>query len=331
MVIVVSDETVARFYLHRLTNALEEQKIRNRSVIIKSGDANKNLGAFSELMEALLEQKPDRKTLIIALGGGVVGDMAGFAASVLLRGVDFIQIPTTLLAQVDSSVGGKTGVNSKLGKNLVGSFHQPVLVIADVSTLSTLPRRELLAGYAEMLKYGLINDLSFFEWLEQYGTDLLAGNVELLSQAIARSCKAKADIVAADEQERNIRALLNFGHTFGHALEAETGYGDLLIHGEAVAIGMVMAFATSVKMGICPAADLDRVVVHYQKVGLLSSLSQVPYDWKVERIAEHFSRDKKNSDGKLTFILTRGIGKAFITQEVNKQNILEVLAKSGAV
>jgi len=330
-VMIVSDETVARFYLHRLTNALEEKSIRYRSVIIKSGDGHKNLASFCELIESLLEQKPDRKTTLIALGGGVVGDMTGFAASVLLRGVEFIQIPTTLLSQVDSSVGGKTGVNSAYGKNLIGSFHQPVLVLADVTTLSTLPKRELLAGYAETVKYGFINDAPFFEWLEEHGAALLAGNTELMTQAIVRSCKAKAYIVAADEKEDNIRALLNFGHTFGHALEAETGYSDKLNHGEAVAIGMVLAFATSVAMGLCPESDYQRVLAHYAVVGLPSSLKHVAQAWDIDQLVEHFSRDKKNSDGKLTFILTRGIGKAFITQEVNHQLVRSVLAQSAAV
>ena len=329
-VIVVSDENVLRFYLHRLTNALEAQKISYRCVMIKSGDGNKNLAAFNELMEALLELKPDRKTTLIALGGGVVGDITGFAASVLLRGVEFIQIPTTLLSQVDSSVGGKTGINSRYGKNLIGSFHQPILVLADVATLSTLPKREWLAGYAETVKYGFINSLPFFEWLEANGMALLNGDLALMTQAILHSCKAKADIVAADEKEQNIRALLNFGHTFGHAIEAETGYSDKVVHGEAVAIGMMMAFETSVAMGLCPEADLQRIRVHYNMVGLLSSLREVQAQWNVDALMEHFSRDKKNSDGKLTFILTRGIGKAFITQEVNKEIVRELLARSAA-
>jgi len=330
-VIIVSDASVARFYLHRLTNALEESKIRYRSVLVQSGDGNKNLAAFGELIEALLEHKPDRKTTLIALGGGVVGDITGFAASVLLRGVEFIQIPTTLLAQVDSSVGGKTGINSRYGKNLIGTFHQPILVLADVATLTTLPKREWLAGYAEVLKYGLINDAEFFGWIEKNGAALLGGDVGLMSEAIAKSCKAKAAIVAADEKEGNIRALLNFGHTFGHALEAETGYSDALIHGEAVAIGMMLAFKTSVKMGLCPEADLQRVAAHYKAVGLMPSFAQIKADWNVDRLMEHFSRDKKTRDGKLTFILTRGIGKAFITQDVDHGLIREMLAQEGAV
>ena len=327
-VIIVSDETVARFYLHRLTNALEEKQIRSRSVIVKAGEGTKSLESFGNLMETLLEQKPDRHTTLIALGGGVIGDLTGFAASVLLRGVNFIQIPTTLLSQVDSSVGGKTGINSRFGKNLIGSFHQPLLVLADVSTLSTLPKRELMAGYAEMVKYGFINDPDFFAWLEGHAAAMLSGDIALMSQAIARSCAAKAAIVGEDEKEQGVRALLNFGHTFGHALEAETGFGDTLLHGEAVAIGMVMAFATSVMMGICPQADFDRVLAHYQTVGLMESPLSIRTSWSISALMEHFTRDKKNKDGKLTFILTKGIGKAFVTQEVNRDLIRDALARS---
>ena len=355
-VIIISDETVARFYLHRLTGALEDKQIRCRSIIVKPGEGTKSLESFSNLMETLLEQKPDRQTTLIALGGGVIGDLTGFAASVLLRGVNFIQIPTTLLSQVDSSVGGKTGINSRFGKNLIGSFHQPILVLTDVATLSTLPKRELLAGYAEMVKYGFINDLEFFEWLEKNAAAMLdphpnplptrergqaergtspspsqgvgRGEGNLLTQAILKSCSAKAAIVAADEKENNIRALLNFGHTFAHAFEAETGYGDALLHGEAVAIGMVLAFKTSVMMGICPPADLDRVFAHYQATGLIASPLQIRKDWNIDKLMDHFTRDKKVKDGKLTFILAGGIGKAFVTQEVNAVLIRDVLAQA---
>ena len=324
--IIVTDETVARFYLHRLTSSLEDAAIRYRCAIVKSGEATKSLSAFGELMETLLEFKPERKTTLIALGGGVVGDITGFAASILLRGVDFIQIPTTLLSQVDSSVGGKTGINSQWGKNLIGSFHQPLAVLTDVSTLTTLPKRELLAGYAEMLKYGLIRDTAFFSWLEQNGRALLDGDAALRSQAIIHSCKAKAAIVGEDEKENGVRALLNFGHTFGHALEAETGYGDTLLHGEAVAIGMVLALRVSVAMGICPQADLTRTLAHYDACGLPSSPLQIRPEWDMDALMEHFTRDKKNKDGKLTFILARGIGDSFITQDADSALIRSVLA-----
>ena len=329
-VLIVCDETVARLYLHRLTNALEEVQICSRSIIVAPGEGSKNMAVFGELMESLLAEKPDRKTTLIALGGGVIGDLTGFAASVLLRGVDFIQIPTTLLSQVDSSVGGKTGINSRMGKNLIGSFHQPLLVLADVTTLATLPKREWLSGYAEILKYGLINDPAFFSWLEEYGPALLSGNTVLMSEAILRSCVAKAVIVAEDEKESGVRALLNLGHTFGHALEAETGYSEALLHGEAVAIGMILALRMSVMMGICPAADLERVLMHYRAIGLPTSPVDVRPNWDIEALCEHFTRDKKTEAGKLTFILLRGIGKAFITQEVNVGLLRDTLAQATA-
>jgi 3-dehydroquinate synthase len=327
-VIIVSDQHVARFYLHRLTNALEEKNIPSRTIIVKAGESTKSLGSFAQLMENLLELAPDRKTVLIALGGGVVGDLTGFAASVLLRGVHFIQIPTTLLSQVDSSVGGKTGVNSRHGKNLIGSFHQPLLVLADVATLTTLPKRELLAGYAETVKYGFINDPDFFGWLENNGPKLIEGDAGLREQAIVKSCQAKATIVAADEKENDVRALLNFGHTFGHALEAETGFSSKLLHGEAVAIGMVLAFRLSVAMKLCPENDLKRVLAHYQATGLPASPRTVRSKWNIDKLMAHFAHDKKVKDGKLTFILARGIGKAFVTQEVNPRVLRDTLAQA---
>jgi len=327
-VIIISDANVAKLYLHRLTGALEEAKIRCRCLIVPAGESTKSLSSYAELMENLLEQKPDRRTTLIALGGGVIGDLTGFAASTLLRGVDFIQIPTTLLSQVDSSVGGKTGINSRFGKNLIGNFHQPILVLSDVSTLATLPRRELLSGYGEVVKYGLINDLDFFVWLEKNAPAMLAGNATLQTQAIVKSCAAKAAIVAADEKEQNVRALLNLGHTFAHAFEAETGYGSELLHGEAVAIGMVLAFATSVKLGICPQADLDRVKAHLQAVGLYTSPLEVRKNWNINALMEHFTRDKKAVGGTLTFVLARGIGKAFIANDVDAGVVREVLVET---
>ncbi|MDE3015633.1 MAG: 3-dehydroquinate synthase [Pseudomonadota bacterium] len=320
-VIIISDETVAKLYLHRLTSALEEKNIGCRPVIVAPGERTKSLEAFSGLMETLLEQKPDREATLIALGGGVVGDLAGFAASVLLRGVDFIQMPTTLLSQVDSSVGGKTGINSRFGKNLIGSFHQPILVLSDVSALATLPKREWLAGYAEMLKYGLISDAGFFAWLEKNAGAMLAGDAKLLTYAIVRSCAAKAAIIAEDEREGGVRALLNFGHTFAHAFEAETGYSDTLLHGEAVAIGIILAFRLSVALGLCPEADLKRILSHYEATRLPASPLSIRPKWNIDALMEHFTRDKKTKDGKFTFILTRGIGKAFIAENIEKDFI----------
>jgi 3-dehydroquinate synthase len=326
--IIVTDRTVAKLYLHRLCNALEEAGIRFRSIILEPGESTKSLEEFARLMEALLEQKPDRRTTLIALGGGVIGDITGFAASVLLRGVNFIQIPTTLLAQVDSSVGGKTGINSRFGKNLIGSFHQPRLVLADVSLLSTLPRRELMAGYAEILKYGLIRDAGFFEWLESQAPNMLAGDNAALIHAVVSSCQAKATIVAADERESGIRALLNFGHTFGHALEAETGFSDALLHGEAVAVGMALALDASVRLGYCSAAQHRRVMQHYKQMGLAPSLHSIRDHWDIDALLAHMAHDKKNSGGALTFVLSRGIGEAFVEHGVAPGLIREVLAQS---
>lgn len=327
-VIIVSDENVAKFHLHRLSGALEEKHIRQRSIVIPPGERTKSYGEFGTLMETILELKPDRHTTLIALGGGVVGDITGFAASVLLRGVDFIQIPTTLLAQVDSSVGGKTGINSRFGKNLIGTFYQPKLVLADVSTLCTLPKRELLCGYAETLKYALIGDEKFFGWLEKNGKALLGGNAKATAHAVVESCKTKAAIVAADEKESGKRALLNFGHTFAHALEAETGYSDMLLHGEAVAIGMILALKLSVAMGVCDQAALDKTLAHYKEVGLSASPLNIRPQWDVDRLMAHFAHDKKTKDGALTFILTHGIGRAFIATAVDTTLVRQVLVEA---
>jgi len=290
---------------------------------VPSGERSKEFDIFSQLMNGLLDQRPDRKTTLVALGGGVVGDLVGFAASVLLRGVDFIQLPTTLLAQVDSSVGGKTGINTRHGKNLVGAFYQPRLVLADTDVLDTLPRRELLAGYAEVVKYGLIDDPAFFDWCEQNAADLLNGNAAKRIHAIEQSCRAKARIVAADERETtDLRALLNLGHTFGHALEAETGFGPDLLHGEAVGTGMALAFDLSARLGLCPAQDAERVRAHLGAVGLPVRLRSIGGDnrrqWNAGKLIEHMRGDKKAQAGKLTFILARGIGKAFVTRDVDE-------------
>lgn len=326
--IVVTDETVARHYLERLTASLEASGIRCRSIVLQPGESTKRLSVFGALLETILAEQPDRKTTLIALGGGVIGDITGFAASVLLRGVHFIQIPTTLLAQVDSSVGGKTGINSSRGKNLIGSFHQPLQVLIDVATLATLPAREKRAGYAEIVKYGLINDAKFFAWLEKNGAAILAGNAAATKEAILRSCKAKAAIVGRDEKESGERALLNLGHTFGHALEAECGYSDELLHGEAVAIGMVLAFACSVKKGLCKPQDRDRVLAHFREIGLPTSPTAIHTSWDVDALLSHMGQDKKAEKGGLTFILTHGIGKAFIAKNVEKSLIRQVLVEA---
>jgi len=322
-VTIVSDETVAPLYGERLAASFKNAGIATTQVTVPAGESSKEFASFGRLMNELLDRRPDRKSTLVALGGGVVGDLTGFAASVLLRGVDFIQVPTTLLAQVDSSVGGKTGINTRHGKNLVGTFYQPRLVLADTGVLDTLPRRELLAGYAEVAKYGLIDDPAFFAWCEKNGAAVLAGDAAARTYAIEQSCLSKARIVAADERETtDLRALLNLGHTFGHALEAETGFGSDLLHGEAVGTGMSMAFDLSARLGICPAADAARVRAHLSAVGLPMRLRSIGGDnrrvWDADRLIGHMRGDKKAEGGKLAFVLARGIGGAFVSREVDE-------------
>jgi 3-dehydroquinate synthase len=329
-VIVVSDDTVAPLYGARVAASFKNAGMAASQVTVPAGEGSKEFAAFGRLVNALLDQRPDRKTVLVALGGGVVGDLTGFAAATLLRGVDFIQLPTTLLAQVDSSVGGKTGINTGHGKNLVGAFYQPRLVLADTGVLDTLPRRELLAGYAETAKYGLIDDPALWSWCEQNGAAVLAGDAGRRSYAIEQSCRAKARIVAADERETtDLRALLNLGHTFGHALEAETGFGPELLHGEAVATGMALAFDLSARLGLCPAEDAARVRRHLASVGLPVRLRGIGGDnrrqWDAGRLIEHMHGDKKAEAGKLTFILARGIGQAFVSRDVKEADLRGLL------
>ncbi|MFO1153390.1 MAG: 3-dehydroquinate synthase [Rhodospirillales bacterium] len=324
-VAIVTDANVAPLYLHRLEAALADAGVEQASIVLPAGEPTKSFHVLEDLVERLLALRIERRTVLVALGGGVIGDLAGFAAGILLRGLDFVQIPTTLLAQVDSAVGGKTGINSRHGKNLVGLFHQPRLVIVDVGTLASLGARQLRAGYAEVVKYGAIGDAPFFAWLEANGPALLAGDATARTEAVRVSCRAKAAIVAADEREGGIRALLNLGHTFGHALEAETGFGDKLLHGEAVALGMVLAFDLSVRLGHCDAAAAARVREHLAASGLptdLSFLAGTP----VQRLIEHMQSDKKVLDGRLTFILARRIGDAFIDRSVPEAAVRSVLA-----
>lgn len=328
--IIVTDQHVAPFHLHALSGSLARRQIRYHPVVLPPGESTKSFPAFAQLMNTLLDQRPDRGTMLIALGGGVIGDVTGFAASIMLRGVDFIQIPTTLLAQIDSSVGGKTGINARQGKNLIGSFYQPRLVLADVTTLVTLPRRELLSGYAEMIKYGLINDPGFFAWLEEHGAALLAGNTDLRIHAIRRCCTAKADIVAKDEREQAQRALLNLGHTFGHALEAETGFSDTLLHGEAVAIGLSLAFRLSARLGFCAESDAKRTHALLEAAGLPTSPRDVRPKWDIDRLMQHMHQDKKARDGKLIFVLARGIGQAFVAHDVAEADVRALLAEACA-
>ena len=326
-VIIVSDENVAPLYMDRLTTSLGEAGVEQDSVVVPAGEKTKEFERLRTLTNAILDARVERQTTIVALGGGVIGDLAGFAASITLRGLPVIQVPTSLLAQVDSSVGGKTGINTRHGKNLVGSFHQPSLVIADVETLTTLPRRELLAGYAETVKYGLIDDPEFFEWLEARGTRFLDGDVAVQTEAVARCCAAKAAVVAEDERETGRRTLLNLGHTFAHALELQTGYGGALLHGEAVAIGMIMAFDLSVRLGICPPEDLARMRRHLKDAGLPTDLSGVADpSWSADGLMSHMLSDKKVRGKRPTFVLARGIGRAFTTQDVEGEQVRGLMA-----
>ncbi len=324
--IIVTDATVAGLHLKPLLASLDAAGIAHHEIVLPPGEGTKDFAHYAKLSEEILSLGIERGTLLVALGGGVVGDLTGLTAATLLRGIDFVQIPTTLLAQVDSSVGGKTGINTPQGKNLVGAFHQPVLVLADIDALETLPRREFLAGYAEVVKYGIIRDPAFFAWLEGQGASLVRGDRAARLQAVVESCQAKATVVAADERETGDRALLNFGHTFGHALESEVGYSDELLHGEAVAIGSILAFDMSVRLGFCPAETAARVRRHFEAVGLPTRVATSQgRKFTTEALIAHMQKDKKVKDGKLTFILTRGIGQAFITRDVGVGDLRAVL------
>ncbi|MEX6726013.1 3-dehydroquinate synthase [Parapedomonas caeni] len=329
--VIVTDKTIADLYLDRVIRTLAEAGITAEPIVLPSGEGTKSFAVLEQVVERLLELGIERKDAVIALGGGVIGDLVGFATAILRRGCAFIQVPTTLLSQVDSSVGGKTGINSRHGKNLVGAFHQPKLVVIDTDLLDTLHRRELLAGYAEVVKYGLINDADFFAWLEAHGEALLKGDAAGRTHAIAVSCQAKATVVEQDEFEtRGLRALLNLGHTFGHALEAELGYSHRLLHGEGVAIGMVLAFELSVAMGLCPAADLARVRDHLRAVGLPTSPADIGLTASGATLVAHMRQDKKMDAGRLAFILTHGIGKAFVTKDVDLGQVEALLDRHAA-
>lgn len=331
-VFVVTDETVAKLHLEALERALGDAGIACEALVLPAGEEAKDIAHLERLLDHLLTHRIERRDAVVALGGGVIGDLAGFAAAVVLRGVDFIQVPTTLLAQVDSSVGGKTGINSAHGKNLIGAFHQPRLVLADTQVLDSLPRRELLAGYAEVVKYGCIDDAEFFAWLETHGPDVVEGDPAARRHAVITACRRKAAVVARDEtEESGARALLNLGHTFAHALEAECGYAGALLHGEAVAIGMVMAADLSVELGLCPAEDATRVRNHLAAVGLPTGLEHVPgRAWSPARLLDHMSRDKKVRDGRIAFVLLRGIGAAFVSHDVPPEAVEALLTNAVA-
>ena len=329
---VVIDQNVSALYLAPLKASLEAQNLFLGDAVVAAGETSKSFPVLAKVCETLLKLGVERGDCVIALGGGVVGDLAGFAASILRRGVRLVQIPTTLLAQVDSSVGGKTGIDTPQGKNLIGTFHQPSLVLADIATLTTLPAREFRAGYAEVMKYGLLGDAAFFGWLEQHWRQVFSGQGEERLKAIETSIRAKAAIVEADEREESgTRALLNLGHTFGHALEAFAGYSDRLLHGEAIAIGMRLAFSYSVEQGLCPAEDADRVQRHLADVGLPAKISDMqgksPTTGQILRL---MAQDKKVKGGKLALVLTHGIGKAFVERDVPLDRLTDFLERECA-
>ena len=327
-VTILTDETVAALHLAPLQSALGAAGIDSAALALPAGEATKSWPQLTRSVEWLLEQRVERRDLVVALGGGVIGDLAGFAAAILRRGVGFVQIPTTLLAQVDSSVGGKTGINSAQGKNLIGAFHQPALVLADIDVLDTLEPRDFRAGYGEVAKYGLLGDADFFDWLEQNGP-ALARDPALRQQAVAHSVAMKAGIVSRDETEQGERALLNLGHTFGHALEAATGYSDQLLHGEGVAIGCALAFDLSARMGLCSQEAPSRVLAHLRQMGMPARLSEIPGDLPDdEALIALMGQDKKVVDGKLRFVLARGIGEAFVSDDVPPDLLRQTLAEA---
>jgi 3-dehydroquinate synthase len=329
---VVSDETVWGLHGARLTASLAGAGLTVAPIVVPPGEQTKSFEGLADLCDRLLALELDRGDLIAAFGGGVVGDLTGFAAAIYKRGIDFVQLPTTLLAQVDSSVGGKTAIDTPRGKNLVGAFHQPRLVLADLDVLATLPDREMRAGYSEVIKYGLLGDFGFFEWLEANAAAVLARDPVALSRAVARCVEMKAEIVAEDETERGRRALLNLGHTFGHALEAETGYGSALLHGEAVAAGQALALRFSASQGLCTTQDAARAGAAIAAAGLPTRLDDIPgHPFAAERLVRHMAQDKKAQGGRLTFILAHALGDAFVARDVDADAVVTFLKTEGAV
>jgi 3-dehydroquinate synthase len=330
--VVVTDAAVARLHLPTLLRGLASTGVSTSQIVVPQGEASKSLASWQSVVDQMLEARVERRTTIIALGGGVVGDLAGFAAATTLRGLPFVQMPTTLLSQVDSSVGGKTGVNTAQGKNLVGAFYQPRMVLADTGTLATLPRRELGAGYAEIAKAGLIGDAAFFAWCEAHGAAVIGGDREAQAEAIMRACAFKAAVVGDDEREEKPndgRALLNLGHTFGHALEAEYGYTGGLLHGEGVAVGLGLAFRLSARLGHCAAAEADRVASHITDMGIPAELRMLNRRFSAAALIRHMRRDKKVRDGALKFVLARGIGQAFTAGDVPVEAVTDLLRDEG--
>jgi 3-dehydroquinate synthase len=320
-IIAISDENVVKFHGEKLKKIVKNLDF----VVVESGESAKSFTIFAKTCEEILQKNIDRKTLLIAFGGGVVGDLTGFCASVLLRGIDFIQIPTTLLAMVDSSVGGKTAINSQAGKNLIGSFYQPKLVLCDIDFLETLPLREFRSGYAEIVKYGFIYDYNFFEFLDKNIAEIFAKNLQTLQKIITHSCKIKAQIVGRDERENGERALLNFGHTFGHIFETETNYSNEILHGEAVAIGMLMASKMSIDFEFINDDEYQKIFNHLQKSGFELNLKNIRKNWHQENLIKHLFKDKKIENNQLTFILLNKIGEAKIYKKVSLENFIKVL------
>lgn len=325
-VFVVSDENVARRHLATLTKSLDGAGIAHQSAVVPPGEASKSFGVLEQLTGQMLDANLERGDLVVALGGGVIGDLAGFAAGIVKRGLDYVQVPTTLLAQVDSSVGGKTAIDVPQGKNLIGLFHQPCLVLADTAVLDTLPARELRAGYAEILKYGLIGDEAFAEWVGTHADEILSKSGPERTKAIVTSCRMKARVVEADEREAGQRALLNLGHTFGHAIEACAGYSGKVLHGESVAVGSCLAFDLSVQLKLAPAEDAARVRGWFARAGLPTSFANLPeLGASEDDLIEIMRQDKKAADGKLVFVLARGVGRAFVARDVDEAAVRTLL------
>jgi 3-dehydroquinate synthase len=325
--VIVTDEAVASHHLAACEAALASARIESTAIVVPPGEGSKSYATFETVCEGIIATRIERGDIVVALGGGVIGDLAGYAAASVRRGIDFVQVPTTLLAQVDSSVGGKTGINSRQGKNLIGAFHQPILVLADTALLDTLPKRDFHAGYAEVAKYGLLGDAAFFSWLESNWQDIFSGGAAR-EHAIAVCCRGKADIVARDERETAERALLNLGHTFGHAFEAGAGFSERLLHGEAISLGMVLASDFSARKGLISAVDAARVSAHLAAAGLPTQLSQVPGGVPgIDALMDLIAQDKKVKRGKLTFILLRGIGRAFVENDVSADEVRAFLSE----
>ena len=328
-VVVITDQNVASLHLRSFESSMKLAGGSVSSLVLPTGESTKSWKYLIRVVEWILDQKVERNDLVVALGGGVIGDLVGFAAATVRRGVQFVQIPTSLLAQVDSSIGGKTGINVSFGKNLVGAFHQPAVVLADTEALETLPRRDFLSGYGEVAKYGLLGDHKFFSWLEENAAALIDGDVERRMEAIKRSCQIKAKIVENDERENGERALLNLGHTFCHALEAVTNFSDILLHGEGVSIGCNLAFEVSYRLGLCSQEVPSRVREHYHSIKIATDISQINgFVGNAEQIYDLMAQDKKVVNGVIRFILASDIGKAMVHENIDKALILEVLQQS---